>query len=718
MKLSYKQKFISLAMVYGILLTIIAEVADFTLTKNSIEDISKKHMQDKILEKKDYLKKFILNSKNILKALKENEEFIDFVQDGEAVGGYDNKYHLRILFETLIKTKYNMMQLRYIDVNGNEKIRVDQRDYKVTVVEGEKLQNKIHKSYFKDAIKLNKDEFYISKIDLNMEQGKIEKPIRPTVRLATPIFDEDIKKGILIINFCLKGLIKNLKDLTLYNFYMVDKDGGFLIHPDNKKSWSKQLLLNYNLRDEISEYASKILNSNSFFSSTLISKKLYFLKNQDVRVILTMKYEKLEEQNDKRNLYKLLIMLIIILISLPFAYFLSLLPEKLMNKLRDNLTFQKELFKTIPIPIFIKNTKGKYIECNEAFAKFLGISKEKVIGKSIFDFVEAKDANYEKNIDKNLISQNGSKIYESKVKYKNSGQKTIIIHKTALVQNHLATGIMGSIVDITERKKSEEKLKETQQKITDSIKFSSMIQNSILPLYNPMENFLSDYFIVWKPKDIVGGDIYLFEEFENGCLICVIDCTGHGVPGAFMTMVTKTSLNTIINKNSCSNPAKILKELNINIKNTLRQDREDTLSNVGLDGGIIYYDKLMNKVTFAGAKTPLFYIQNNELKTLKGNRESIGYKNSNSEFRFKNYEIEINNDTYFYLTTDGIIDQNGGKKGFPYGKRRLKNIINRYYKEPFDKQKTIIFDSINEYQGDEERSDDITMIGFKIKGRK
>lgn len=258
-----------------------------------------------------------------------------------------------------------------------------------------------------------------------------------------------------------------------------------------------------------------------------------------------------------------------------------------------------------------------------------------------------------------------------------------------------------------------------KKKVTDSIKFSSMIQSSILPRDEEMTCLKSiDSFIIWQPKDIVSGDIYFVEEFDDGFLLFLIDCVGHGVAGAFMTMITKALIKNIVNRENCHNPARILQEFHTRIRTLLNQDKSDTLIDVGLDGAILYYKKDTKRVLFAGAKIPLFYIQDSELNILKGDRQSIGYKNSPTEYKFKNYEIELKSDTYFYLTTDGLIDQNGGNKDLPFGKSRFKSILLNNYKKSFDEQKEIILSELREYQGESDRNDDITIIGFKLGDKK
>jgi serine phosphatase RsbU (regulator of sigma subunit) len=161
-------------------------------------------------------------------------------------------------------------------------------------------------------------------------------------------------------------------------------------------------------------------------------------------------------------------------------------------------------------------------------------------------------------------------------------------------------------------------------------------------------------------------------------------------------------------------PAWILSYFNRKMKTLLKQDNPNSVSNAGFDGGIIYYNKKEKILKFAGAETPLFYIEDEELKTIKGSRHSIGYKKSDPNFEFKEHTIEVKEGMQFYCTTDGFLDQNGGSKGFPFGKKRFSNLLTEWYKQTFENQEQIYLNALNHYQGDEERNDDVTLIGFKI----
>jgi serine phosphatase RsbU (regulator of sigma subunit) len=256
--------------------------------------------------------------------------------------------------------------------------------------------------------------------------------------------------------------------------------------------------------------------------------------------------------------------------------------------------------------------------------------------------------------------------------------------------------------------------------MTDSITFASMIQKTIIPENNDFDIFFDDHFIIWEPRDIVGGDIYFLNTLrnDNEAVLMVIDCTGHGVPGAFVTMLVKAierqMVGHIINSDEIVSPANLLAVFNRSIKHLLKQTDKNSTSNVGFDAGIVYINKYEKKILYAGANTPLFYVKDNHLHMLKGNRHSIGYRTSDSEYIFTDHEIQLDGTIQFYITSDGYIDQNGGAKGFPMGKTQFKNTIVQNYHLSMQKQKERFLEKLNDYQGRLQRNDDVTVIGFAI----
>ena len=259
----------------------------------------------------------------------------------------------------------------------------------------------------------------------------------------------------------------------------------------------------------------------------------------------------------------------------------------------------------------------------------------------------------------------------------------------------------------------------------DSIEYASLIQRAVIPQDGAMNSYFKDNFVTWTPKDTVGGDIWLFDNLrhEDECLLMFIDCTGHGVPGAFVTMIVKAvekEIISIINSSPMMDisPAWIMGYFNKTIKKLLRQETKDSLSNAGWDGGIIYYNRREQIIKFAGAETPLFYMTNEgEFNTIKGNRYSVGYKKCDANYEYKETIIAVENGMKFYCTTDGYLDQNGGEKDFPFGKKRFGNIIKEHYQKPMTELQNILTNEMKEYESkipNNDRNDDMTVIAFEI----
>jgi serine phosphatase RsbU (regulator of sigma subunit) len=202
----------------------------------------------------------------------------------------------------------------------------------------------------------------------------------------------------------------------------------------------------------------------------------------------------------------------------------------------------------------------------------------------------------------------------------------------------------------------------------------------------------------------------------------VVDCTGHGVPGAFVTMLVKAlarNLISHINQNEeAVSPARLLSIFNRSLKHLLKQHDKNSLSNAGFDAAILYIDKEENTMTYAGAHIPLFYMKEGRMESIKADRHSIGYKTSDPDFEFHDHKLDFDDTMQFYLTTDGYIDQNGGEKGFPMGKKRMIKLLEEYHAKTMKEQKNILEKTLNSYQGEEDRNDDIMVVGFRCKGVK
>ena len=286
-----------------------------------------------------------------------------------------------------------------------------------------------------------------------------------------------------------------------------------------------------------------------------------------------------------------------------------------------------------------------------------------------------------------------------------------------ILSSQAAISLENALLYRTLEQKVEERtaqLTEANKKVMDSIKYAEIIQSSLLPNQEQVKKYLPESFFLWMPRDIVGGDIYYTEWFDDGFIVAIIDCTGHGVPGAFMTMVASTSLRQITQTESCHNPADILKRLNFMVKTSLQQDTDYARSDDGLDAAICWVKPQDKILLFAGAKQPLFYINNDKLEMINGDKQSLGYKKAKLDFKFTTHTIKIKNGMSFYLTTDGFLDQLGGERGFPFGKKHFKQLLMEIYQLPFEKQPEKLIEVFNDYKGDHERQDDVTVLGFKM----
>lgn len=245
--------------------------------------------------------------------------------------------------------------------------------------------------------------------------------------------------------------------------------------------------------------------------------------------------------------------------------------------------------------------------------------------------------------------------------------------------------------------------------ITDSINYAKKIQEAILPKGNKLDKYEDNLAVLYLPKDVVSGDFYWFDKLGDKLIIAAADCTGHGVPGAFMSMIGVNNLNQIILENKETNPSKILTQLNVAIKKVLRQEDVGSESKDGMDISICTFDTKKKIVQYAGAFRPLIYIRDNKLIELKGSRNPIG-GNAPSEFVYELNELEIKAGDVFYMFSDGYPDQFGGDKGKKFMNKRLKQIFIDHHKKSPEQQREILREEFYKWMGNEEQIDDILVM--------
>lgn len=250
------------------------------------------------------------------------------------------------------------------------------------------------------------------------------------------------------------------------------------------------------------------------------------------------------------------------------------------------------------------------------------------------------------------------------------------------------------------------------KKTQESIEYAKKIQASILPGEEQYKQIIPDSFVIYKPKDIVSGDFYWISKNEDKIIVAVVDCTGHGVPGALVSLIGNNALNEAINENSVTNPADILQYIDMKVTQQLNKGGREL--NDGMDLGICLIEPLDQdhvKLTFSGAKNTLFVVANGNLLTLKGDRKSVG--GMKKDFQFSNQEIVLKKGDVIYLTTDGYIDQAGPKRE-RFGSKKFKALIEDIYYIKVSDQKSIFEQALEDHQLDAEQRDDINVIGLRI----
>ncbi len=268
--------------------------------------------------------------------------------------------------------------------------------------------------------------------------------------------------------------------------------------------------------------------------------------------------------------------------------------------------------------------------------------------------------------------------------------------------------------EVAQRKKAQHELSDALGVISDSIDYASNIQRSLLPNERFLAEDLAEHFVIWQPRDVVGGDLYWYRRCAGGFIVAMADCTGHGVPGAFMTMLSTGALDRALRDRRDGDPAHLLPLINRSLKHSLGQDQAEGPSDDGLELGICRIDPGARTLNFAGARFSLFRLNGDGVTEFKGEKSGIGYRRVPSDKAFANHEIRISDTDRFYMITDGFIDQIGGNRRRMFGKKRFKELIGSLRNMPFSEQKARILDALRDYQGPEPRRDDVSVIGFRI----
>lgn len=257
-----------------------------------------------------------------------------------------------------------------------------------------------------------------------------------------------------------------------------------------------------------------------------------------------------------------------------------------------------------------------------------------------------------------------------------------------------------------------DKIQAAHQDIRDSITYAKRIQKAVLPPPTFLSEVFPEHFVLFKPKEIVSGDFYYAEMVGDYVVVVAADCTGHGVPGAFMSMLGTAFLNEIVHKKSKLTAAAILEELRKKVKTSLHQTGKMKEARDGMDIALCLVNTKTRLMHFSGAYNPLYLIRNGELKYIKSDRQPIAIYIKERDFT--NHTIELQKDDVFYIFSDGYADQMGGPDDKKFMAKRFMRLLNEIHKKPLEEQKEILDKTIEDWRGDKEQIDDILVMGVRV----
>lgn len=390
-----------------------------------------------------------------------------------------------------------------------------------------------------------------------------------------------------------------------------------------------------------------------------------------------------------------------------------------------DLFIQSEAYRSLRA---VLEKQGRYKEALAQFDKHIAL-RDSIFSRQQSQDIARRDANYES--DKKEAAMQAQQEKEREVAAAESKRQKVIIFSVilGLLFSVLFGGFIFRSLRITRKQKvliEEQKtmveqqkkevesqkhlVEEKQKEIIDSITYAKRLQEAILPPLDLVKKHLPHSFILYKPKDIVAGDFYWMEEKDNTVFIAAADCTGHGVPGAMVSVVCCNALNRTVKEFGLRDTGKILDKVTELVLETFEKSGEDVKD--GMDISLMSINKNTKEVHWSGANNALWYITDDEVIEITANKQPIG-KHDNRK-PFTTHKIEYQPNTVFYLLTDGYADQFGGPKGKKFKYKQLEELIIAIKERTLEEQKTSLELAFEKWKGDQEQVDDVSIVGIRI----
>lgn len=383
------------------------------------------------------------------------------------------------------------------------------------------------------------------------------------------------------------------------------------------------------------------------------------------------------------------------------------------------IDIQDQILDKLNTLVIVINNNGNVEYVSQSAQQLLGYNSSHLLGDAWWELPRFSKKEGELVKQKIVSSINNetfdSKVFEHELKTLAGGKKWIRWNVSRLNDEQLI-GIGSDVTDnkVKERKliEANKQLEEQNKNVTDSIYYAQRIQQSILQNTDELNKLFNRSFLLYKPKDIVSGDYYWFYEDETYKYIAVVDCTGHGVPGAMMSMVANSLFKEVFLNRQISEPSEILKAIDEELAKSINKNTDGTFSD-GMDVALIRVNKTTHFLDFSGAFRPLFIVSQGDLIELKGSRYPIGfYSGIEKEFETISHKL-LKNDS-LYLTTDGFIDQFGGERNKKLNKTNFKDLLLTINDMSIDEQESFLDYSFNNWKQNQVQTDDVLVIGIKI----
>ena len=546
--LSNKSKIVLLFILSSFFLIFAFIIIDMSFFSKNLEKSFKQDITKKVFQKENDLNNIFQNSENTLFSIRKSKIFMDYIKNQDK-----NISSTQALFLTIVKNDLNIMQLRYIDSNGLEKIRIDRDkiNKNAFIKNDESLQNKSSRYYFYDSKDKEYEKVWFSNIDLNIENGKVEIPFNPTLRAILPIKDNNNFNGILIINYFMEGLLSNLFDEELYNMILLDKKGNSLLHYKKENNWSFYTNTIFDLKDDFPLFSEAILVNKYLKNNDFISKELKIPTLEKLILVLQIneKYIKLEKKEKHKQyiIESILVFILFIIISYLFSELLNKLTHRLedsekynkilneevdsrtkqlkksydyLSKLNENLEKAEEMSnlghwrlelkgKKLNVSNNLKSILGYGIDENISLSKFIKTNIHRHDKKRVLDkFIKLSSKKRAFKIEFRIIRKRDGEIryIECNLEYKKNKENKIV-------------SLIGTIQDVTEFSLLQNELSILRQAI-EQAPISIIITNEkgkieyVNPNFSKVTSY-TNYEVIGKNPRILKSEYTSKEEYKN-----------------------------------------------------------------------------------------------------------------------------------------------------------------------------------------------------------